>query len=704
MAAWEEKEEEGSREQMLPDDGDEEVEDGGLTPARAPVLPSTRRGRRMRQLGFATAGLLALTALGAVAWHSTIGRGLVQGAVQWWALPTTVREADESVQGMIDAVKDQVPAQLALIGWKVNLGPYRATTYCGDSLSYTVQVDVGDEALSLELLLRSGEVVALVGAFMVRPPEDICTGLPVAAPLPDYAAQIPQQMTAQAATGVCRFGPTYTSDDLLSNTAAQDKYVTDMLTWDGKFGSPGYGMSQLGLTCDHCDLQPDGTPIKKGECGASYTAASKESLHIGMLALVVNRTRLAWHWMAGAPSESAAVSTAVDRLTSIIGAYEAFIKRYPGLGGFLPWVTVTSQGFELSQTTNVMVPALDNGQLAFAMLAASQALKQVGQPALAGRYRAYVTAMGKAVNLLWLWDDGKAGSTSQVKDALQPVSKSNRVLTGKSSYPFEGELMIFFQDLYGSWSSTSDKQQLWLPVRYYTRQTKDLTGSSLPNGPITVQEGWRFSAHEMWKYMILPYFDYAMARRVFMNGERARTWNSHMQSIPGLLASCYDEKHKYHDNYGTLPLSMGYTPPSASDLMVTPYAAFPTTLADRGHGLAWHRAMVSRPEMQSVLGSVESSQAIKTEPQVAQTTSWDTKVTMNIAALGGTSDLLRAALQADGKYDRFIEVVKFNYNAWNTIHLKGESTPFAPPPGLAASDNVPSARPDFPTCGRTQEG
>uniref|UniRef100_A0A7S4PXZ7 Spondin domain-containing protein n=1 Tax=Alexandrium monilatum TaxID=311494 RepID=A0A7S4PXZ7_9DINO len=118
--------------------------------------------------------------------------------------------------------------------------------------------------------------------------------------------------------------------------------------------------------------------------------------------------------------------------------------------------------------------------------------------------------------------------------------------------------------------------------------------------------------------------------------------------------------------------------------------------------MAWHLAMVSRPEMQSLVGSVAAGEALVSPPRSVRRTSWDTKVTADLAALGGVGGLIRAALQADGLYARFLEIVNNNYRRYadGTVSLNGEDNPFAPPPGLSASDDVPSPSADFTSCRR----
>lgn len=94
---------------------------------------------------------------------------------------------------------------------------------------------------------------------------------------------------ASSSIAECRYGPTYEWDSeaspLLTDTRAQDTYIAAALHHDGKFAAAGLGTTAAGLTCDHVNINADGTPGNRG----LYTAASKESLHIAMLALVVNR-------------------------------------------------------------------------------------------------------------------------------------------------------------------------------------------------------------------------------------------------------------------------------------------------------------------------------------------------------------------------------------------------------------------------------
>ena len=47
--------------------------------------------------------------------------------------------------------------------------------------------------------------------------------------------------------------------------------------------------------------------------------------------------------------------------------YEALAEAAPGLGGWLPWTAVNDEGFAVPEGPTAL-PALDNGQLAWAMV------------------------------------------------------------------------------------------------------------------------------------------------------------------------------------------------------------------------------------------------------------------------------------------------------------------------------------------------
>ena len=84
-----------------------------------------------------------------------------------------------------------------------------------------------------------------------------------------------------------------------------------------------------------------------------FTASSKESIHLGLMALVLDGAEF-----VDEIYEPLDVFGLVELKTR---ALEDFYKRYPGFAGFLPWVTVTDKGVDPTHDFKSRVPALDNG-------------------------------------------------------------------------------------------------------------------------------------------------------------------------------------------------------------------------------------------------------------------------------------------------------------------------------------------------------
>ena len=125
-------------------------------------------------------------------------------------------------------------------------------------------------------------------------------------------------------------------------------------------------------------------------------------------------------------------------------------------------------------------------------------------------------------------------SGATLTDYTAPVSSTSSTPTGMLGDPFEGELMIMWIDLTGGLSA-SERSALWASNGYARYGPVAYSNVSLPNGTITVQKGWRFSTHEAWKYLVLPYLDSPLVLELVRNCERARTWNSRLLGLPGML-------------------------------------------------------------------------------------------------------------------------------------------------------------------------
>lgn len=85
--------------------------------------------------------------------------------------------------------------------------------------------------------------------------------------------------------------------------------------------------------------------------------------------------------------------------------------------------------------------------------------------------------------------------------------------------------------LFASFPSPQDKNHIWefkrakLQPAYFNVTLNGKTTN------ITAQKGWWFSAHEIRKYLYLPYFDSSLNKKLFINGEKARTWDAYKAGL-----------------------------------------------------------------------------------------------------------------------------------------------------------------------------
>ncbi|HXV27369.1 MAG TPA: hypothetical protein VD913_00230, partial [bacterium] len=86
----------------------------------------------------------------------------------------------------------------------------------------------------------------------------------------------PEQVSEKAAY---RFAHQYQLKDLIEHKEAADKYVLDLIYWEGKFHQPGIGYNaHSGLTYDGHAINPVTGELQGGP--RNWSASSKESLHV----------------------------------------------------------------------------------------------------------------------------------------------------------------------------------------------------------------------------------------------------------------------------------------------------------------------------------------------------------------------------------------------------------------------------------------
>ena len=290
------------------------------------------------------------------------------------------------------------------------------------------------------------------------------------------------------------FAQRFSADGLLRNATARDEFVSLMFRYEGRFHSDGVGVDfASGMTFDGTAIHPDTLlPQVHAACCHSYgsrltppqasgrhnfSAPSKEALHLTLLARAVEGDALALSFFA----QSCAAAPPCDvrhHVLAILASKAAtltrFNKEFPGYGGFLPWFKINvsnrSEGIAPTDDWQNRVPALDNGQMAWGLLAVSTSLALAGEAALAGIYDALFQRM--ASNALLVFYDSVRGvhrDITHISDMRLPPEQVVYSAEGSGCLcdPYEGELFVFFADLYANWTgySVDARDQVWVNRR-----------------------------------------------------------------------------------------------------------------------------------------------------------------------------------------------------------------------------------------------
>jgi hypothetical protein len=130
---------------------------------------------------------------------------------------------------------------------------------------------------------------------------------------------------SSTSTPSCRFAKQYQCSDFLEKDLVQE-YLHNVAYWEGKFAKPGIGYDeQSGYTYDGHPLN-----YQTGELYGEphlFSAPSKESIHVGILALAINGNEHALTFVGG-------MDEALKVLQVKIDGYSQFNASYPGFGCF----------------------------------------------------------------------------------------------------------------------------------------------------------------------------------------------------------------------------------------------------------------------------------------------------------------------------------------------------------------------------------
>ncbi|KAG4066804.1 hypothetical protein HA402_012871 [Bradysia odoriphaga] len=503
----------------------------------------------------------------------------------------------------------------------------------------------------------------------------------------------------------CRFADLYTVDDLVQNRDnAVHKFKMEMCKWEGKFGF-GVGYNNVtGITYDGYKIDYETGEVRE-DLIQYWTAASKEALHVNILALYLLDDVYAIQFF-----DNTSQDNVVSILERKIESYNDFHRRYPGFGGFLPWFAANGTEMNILNGWESRVPSLDNSQLIWSIKILVEALRRKNLHSLADRYQQRLDLMISTV--IPVFYDSKNGGircVSIIRDLLNEpeMTNPNNYVTDGDCFlddPYEGELMAYFMDFYAPWTqfnfTIEERNRIWINKRpKLVRVEYNTTTPSNIIDPkrVTVQQGYWFSSHEQWKYFYLPYLDIDLQRRLFINGEKVRVYHSAAYGIPGLYASVASSAAvgTYNvDYYSACGIQLAASQIVQHHHIVTPYGSYPVIMANESIGLAWYLHMLKGSAMQNSYGSTEATHV--NGRTISPVITWDSKITTVVAMLSSKLiDVSRGILQSDGNYNRFYEITQTEWSrVFGSTELLGEDLPWYLP-----SVSLPhNGLPDFTQC------
>ncbi|CAF0765002.1 unnamed protein product [Adineta steineri] len=500
----------------------------------------------------------------------------------------------------------------------------------------------------------------------------------------------------------CRFADLFTIDELVSDrNNAIHRFKMHMCLWEGKFGN-GVGYNhEIGITYDGHKI--DYTTGDLHENLQYWTAASKEALHVNMLALYFMDNIYAQQFFGNASQNDI-----IQILERKIESYNDFHRRYPGFGGFLPWFAANGTAMNLLGGWESKVPGLDNGQLIWSIKILIDVLKNKNLISLADKYERRLELMTRtAIPVFYEARRGGLRCESRILNLFnesQMTNPNNYETNGDCLLddPYEGELMTYYMDLYAPWTfynyTMEERNRLWEYKRARLIRDEYNTGTDAPK-QVTVQRGFWFSSHEQWKYLYLPYQDIDLQKRLFISGEKVRVHHSARNRIPGLYASVASDAKvgTYQvDYYSACGIQQIAFQPVEHTSVITPYASFPVIMANESIGLAWYLNMLQGPAMQNMYGSTEATNV--NGLTISPVITWDSKITTVVAMLSShLINVTRQILMRDQTYQRFFNITEYEWSrVFGSKPLLGEDLAWSLP--SVQIPRSPNGLPDFTQC------
>jgi len=446
-----------------------------------------------------------------------------------------------------------------------------------------------------------------------------------------------------------QFAARYLPEAVLTPSIAHE-FLKEYFYWESQYFKIARksGILVDGWNLDYKTLQP----LKIRE----HTAPSKEALDLMVLVKALAGNEYATSLVSENNDPIDASNKVLDILQKKIDAYQSFNDRFPGYGGFLPWIKINDDGsIEPAFDWNYRVPSLDNGEWVWAIYATYKTLFAIGESELAARYHNYFRILVKNAPILFYDFNRRAirGETF-IHDIHSLVNPSNYYTPDDSVAYFlsdvhEGLMMIYFMSLFTDLAQ-SEIDHLWHLIAFEKIET--LAGTVYKAWPEEAQEVG--SPHIKWTRLMLPEFDEPMALKVSRNQEVLRS-NLYKYCLPVSTNT---------------PGAIGYTPFDES--ICAPYAAFSMIfqavseghLLDSNVGLSWLAQMLRVDKLQGPFGGGESFSVVPGTHHLNEISfllTADGKVLIWAAVMGGIVDEVRQGLKEDGLYSRFMEIVHQEY-------------------------------------------
>ena len=443
----------------------------------------------------------------------------------------------------------------------------------------------------------------------------------------------------------CRFSLDYSCAGFLQNASSAAEFLHLYASAQAAFASPAVGLDGAsGLTFDGHPLDYATGALLGGP--HPFSAASKESLHVSLLALSLRGSAVA---AAAVGGPAAAAAAAAAKLAS----YASFNASRPGYGCHLPWFLTPSMAPAADWASPPRVPALDNGELAWAVFALADALGAAAAAGnaslapLAAGWGAWFTCMAASAKPMFYFGGGRVAAVVSIANVSVPPPLNTYSNAGGYTLqdPYEGEAFTVLLDLFAP-LSPSERAQLWASKRPQLQPVA--YASAAAGGRITAQRGWWFSAHENWKAALLPYGEVPAAARVLRSTERARSWWGVDARSPGLLASANDvaavgtRAPPGYVSAAGVP-ALAFAGGAFRRDVLAPYGAWQALLYNASVGACWLRSTLAAPRAQGTFGATEAVAANGT--LISPLATWDTTMTVVLAAAGGVGGWVGAALR-----------------------------------------------------------